>query len=435
MSMDLSNLVGLVVVLIPVILLAYLTCRNLAPKLGIGWLDGDDGDGGNGGNSGAEKFSGNNKNINYENPNWKDEVFYQMKDGQVLPTNPISAPTFSVEQFDNQVRGVIGSGFGGNSDGIGADRELMETEVRESTLNNPQWLGGIFYQKRNEYGGLIATNPPLVGGLVDTNNLVEGFLDVGIGEALRDGYNTLMGKGSGRDIESVNPAEAYSGVVPIVPSTNPKKESVLRAPTATVKLVDEKPEFAQHLDDKVRGDGMSMKDLNAAMTADKAHTDVISDKIDDFLEKGMKHIVDKSLESSSSGRATGFGGLGVMKKPPVSLEKGVLQQLYGSGEAKGTLKSGKRSFADDADIIRPVVSGQVDCEAYPIMRNGEIVQVNIRNNGNDYREAPKVKLVGGDAKKEAVLKAVIDDNGSVVIVDIVESGEGYKKVPEIKFLK
>ena len=424
--MDISNLIGLIIVLIPVILLAYLTCRNLAPKLGIEWLD--------------ERFSGNVKNVNFDNPNWKNEVFYRERDGQILPTNPISAPVFSVEKFDNQVKGVGAVGVGGD------DRELMETEVRESTLDNPQWLGGVFYQKRNEYGEAIATNPPLVGGMVgngavssggldDTNNLIEGFMDIGIGEALRDGYNTLMGKGNGRDIESVNPAEAYSGVVPLMPSTNPKKESILRAPTAAVKLVDDKPEFAQHLDNKMRGEGQSMEDINATMTADKAHSDVISDKIDSLLGKGMKHIVDKSQESSMSGRATGFGGLGVMKKPPIGMEKSVLQQLYGGGEAKGTIKSGKRKFADDVDSIKPVVSGVVDCEAYPVMRGGKIVQVIIRNNGNDYKKAPKVKLVGGDAKKEAVLKAVIDGGGGVVIVDIIESGEGYQKVPDIKFLK
>lgn len=418
MAAKFDNVLGLFVVLLPVLLLLYVTVRN------VGWID-QDCEG-----KDKERFAGNVKNRNFDDPNWRNGVFYQNKDGQMLPTNPVSAPAFSVERFDNQVKGW-------SADGLDL-MEGMETEVRETTLNDPNWLGGVFYQKRNELGRLVPTNPPLVGGeLADTNDLREGFLDVGFGEALRDGLNTLIGRSDDRNLPSTNPDLAYVKTQPDIPFHDPRVGSVRDAPTAAVKipvlvsgapLVDDKPGLSAALDERTRGNrGLTMKELNAKMLADDAHAAIIAGKAKDVVDAGMDFII-------KNNREIGFGNIGRKGKVPLGGEKGILQQLYGSGEAKGTIKSGKREFADDADTVKLLVSGKVVCDAYPIMRGGKLKQVNISNNGNDYKKAPRVKVVGGDAVRSAKLKAVIDGNGAVVFIDIEDEGEGYKTTPELKFV-
>lgn len=418
-----DNVLGFIIVLVPVLLLAYVTARNIGwtgfktedeTKVGVG--------------KDKEGFAGNLKNRNFNDPNWRNGVFYQNKDGQMLPTNPISAPVFSVKKFDNQVEGF-------SMDGLGGVVERLDTEVRETTLDNPNWLGGVFYQKRNELGKLVPTNPPLVGGeLGETNDLREGFLDIGFGEAMRDGINTLLGRSADRELPSVNPSESYVKTQPDIPFYDPRVGSVWDAPTAAVKvpvLVDEKPALAKHLNDGMKPEsGLSMKEMSAKMLASNAHANVIDTVAQETVDRDLDFVVSKV-------RDVGFGPAGKAGKVPLSNEKGVLQKLYGSEKTDGGLamvKSGKREFADDADEVRLLVSGKVECEAYPIMREGKLKQVNIMNNGNDYKKAPKVKTIGGSPVREAKLRAVIDGKGAVVIVDIEDEGAGYKTTPEIQFV-
>lgn len=408
MTIRLDNIFGMLVVLLPVLLLLYVTVRN------VGWMD----------KNGKEDFAGNVKNRNLDDPNWRNGVFYQNKDGQMLPTNPVSAPTFSVEQFDNQVRGL-------DTDGRMVERGSETFAAREATLDDPNWLGGVFYQKRDELGRPAPEVGAMGGELADTNDLREGFLDVGFGEALRDGLNTLIGRSDDRNLPSTNPDLAYVKTQPDIPFHDPIVGSVRDAPTAAVKipvLVDDKAAVSAALDDKTRGDrGLSMRELSAKMLASDAHSAIIADKAQKTVDAGMDFIV-------KNNREIGFGNVGRRGKVPLGGEKGILQQLYGGGEAKGTIKSGKREFADDADTVKLLVSGKVACDAYPIMRDGKLKQVNISNNGNDYKKAPRVKVVGGDAVRAAKLKAVIDGNGAVVFIDIEDEGEGYKTTPELKFV-
>lgn len=429
MPLKADNVLGLLIVLIPVLLLAYVTARN------IGWLDVTKDLGMS--SSEKENFAGNVRNRNFDDPNWRNGVFYQRKDKQMLPTNPVMAPTFSVEQFDNQVKGW-------SNDGLDGVVENLETGVRRANLDNPNWLGGVFYQKRNELGKLVPTNPimvgeaPAVGGvgnggdLAETNDLREGFLDIGFGEAVRDGINTLMGRSSDRDLPSVNPDLSYVKTQPDIPFFDPRVGSVRDAPTAAVKipvLVDEKPALSRKLNNGMKADdGLTLKQMSANMLAADTHKGVIDKVAEETTDIGMD-LVNKGLS-----KELGFGPAGKAGKVPLSNEKGVLQKLYGSEKTDGGLKmvkSGKRSFGDDADEVKPLVSGKVVCLAYPIMRDGKLKQVNISNNGNDYKETPKVRAVGGNPIRAAKLKAVVDGSGAVVIIDIVDEGEGYKTTPEI----
>ena len=385
--MQTDNILGLIIVLLPVLLLAYVTCKNFSI-----------------GEDKEEKSSDNSIVMN--------ENFSSMEPPAV----------FSVEKFDNQIEGW-------NADGLNGSVERMDTFSKDTTLYNVNWIGGMFHNKREEFGKMSIEKRNNVGDLAETNNLVEGFLDVGFGEAIKDGLNTLLGRTASVDTTSVNPDLSYVKTQPDIPGVDPRIESVNDASTAAVKipvLEDDKQAQAMVANEAMKEKGQSMEDINAKLIADKAHMKVIAQKTQDLIDNGAKFVDDKRRDVNVIGGRK-------QASVPWGNSKGILQQLYSTGEAEGTIKSGDREFADDADTFHALVQGEIKCEAYPIIRNGQIKQVNISNNGNGYKKAPKIKVMG-NCTKEAKLKAVIDESGSVVIIDIIEEGKGYTTTPRIKFV-
>ena len=387
--MDINNLFGAIIILLPVCILAYITIKNVK-------ID---------------------KNINLNQPDQFTEN-EKMTDKTDKKTDKRNVEHFDVRRFDNNVKGY-------DAIGIGVE-EMTIGNSGDSDLANPNWLGSTFYQKRESLGKMEKMeNKKTDGDLVDTNNLVEGFLDVGFGEALRDGLNTLLGKSDDRDMPSVNPDLSYVKTQPDIPFHDPRVGSVADAPTAAVKipvLVDDKQAVAQRLNRENREikNGIDLSEVGDNLITDKKEHQLMN-------ELNSKDFVDTKRE-------IGFGVMNKAGKVPLGNEQSVLQQLY-SGDAKGTIKSGKREFADDVDVFKPLFEGKVKCQAYAVMRDGKIVQVNITNSGNAYEKIPVVKLIGGGndrKRKDAMLKAVLDDNGAVVYIDIEDEGENYEKTPDVR---
>lgn len=72
-------------------------------------------------------------------------------------------------------------------------------------------------------------------------------------------------------------------------------------------------------------------------------------------------------------------------------------------------------------------------KAYAEIKDGKLHKITLLHKGNNYVEAPRIKIIGDG--KSAKAKCILDEDGTIKRIKIINCGYGYSNTPKIKIGK